>query len=80
MSARFAPVPIRVDTSKLSDGDKRALAKLVEAARVVDHLFLQQLWSGNLNVYAGVAEGRVGLGQGAARILLAEQESLVGPR
>src|SRR4051794_36045213 len=51
MSARFAPTPLEVDTSKLSPGDKQALAKLVEAARVVDHLFMSQYWSGNLKLY-----------------------------
>ncbi len=47
MAARFAQVDLKVDTSKLSDGDRQALAKLVEAARAVDDLFLTQYWSGN---------------------------------
>ena len=33
MAARFAPAPLDVDLSSLSAGDKKALAKLVEAAR-----------------------------------------------
>lgn len=48
MTARFAPVELRVDTSKLSAGDRNALVKLIEAGRVVNHIFLQQIWSGNL--------------------------------
>jgi hypothetical protein len=48
MSARFAPVDLKVDTSKLSSGDKAALAKLIEAARVIDRIFLEQVWTGNL--------------------------------
>src|SRR4051794_5813253 len=47
MIARYAPVPLRVDTSKLSAGDQKALARLVQAARGVDDLFLTQFWSGN---------------------------------
>jgi Peptidase family M49 len=47
MTARFAPTEMRADTSSLSAGDKRALAKLIEAARVVDEIFMTQLWSGN---------------------------------
>ena len=47
MSVRFAPTPLEVDTSKLSAGDQKALVKLVEAARVIDDLFLTQYWSGN---------------------------------
>jgi hypothetical protein len=48
MTARFAVAPFRVDTSKLSPGDRAALVKLIEAGRVVNHLFLRQLWDGNL--------------------------------
>ncbi len=47
MSARFAPTRLHADTSKLSAGDRKALAKLIEAAGAVDALYLQQLWSGN---------------------------------
>jgi hypothetical protein len=47
MTARFAPAPLRVETSKLSSGDRAALVKLIEAGRVVNRIFLQQIWSGN---------------------------------
>ena len=47
MTARFAPVVLRVDTSKLSAGDRIALVKLIQAGRVINHIFLRQIWSGN---------------------------------
>ncbi len=47
MIARFAPTEIRVDTSGLSAGDRKALVKLIEASRIVNTIFLTQLWSGN---------------------------------
>jgi hypothetical protein len=47
MAARFAPTEIGADLSKLSDNDRRVLAKLVEASKIVDALFLRQVWSGN---------------------------------
>jgi hypothetical protein len=47
MIARFAPTEIRVDTSGLSAGDQKALVKLIEASRIVNTIFLTQLWSGN---------------------------------
>lgn len=47
MIARYAPAEMRVDTSHLAPGDQQAMAKLLEAARVVDDLFITQLWSGN---------------------------------
>ena len=46
--ARFAPVELHVDSSKLEPADQQVLAKLVEAAKVIDELFRnEQVWSGN---------------------------------
>ena len=47
MAARFAPTEIGADLSKLSENDRRVLAKLVEASKIVDALFLRQVWNGN---------------------------------
>jgi peptidase M49-like protein len=47
MAARFAPVPIGVDISGLPASERQALARLVEAARILDPLYLRQVWAGN---------------------------------
>jgi hypothetical protein len=47
MAARFAPVTIAADDARLPDNERRALAKLIEAAAIMDSLFLRQVWSGN---------------------------------
>jgi peptidase M49-like protein len=47
MTARFAPTDIRADVSRLPAADRRVLAKLVEASKIIDALFLRQVWSGN---------------------------------
>src|SRR5499427_3326230 len=47
MAAQFAPTEIRVDVSKLTPADRKVLAKLVEASKVMDALFLRQVWVGN---------------------------------
>jgi len=47
MTARFAPVDLTADISKLPQNERQALAKLVDAARVFDALFLRQVWAGN---------------------------------
>ena len=47
MTARFAPVDIAADVTKLNDGDRKALARLVEVAHIIDALFLRQVWAGN---------------------------------
>ena len=45
--ARFSPTVLTADTSKLSAGDQKALRKIIEAAKLLDSLFLRQVWSGN---------------------------------
>ena len=47
MAARFAPVEIGADTARLSAADRQVLGRLVEAARIMDALFLRQVWAGN---------------------------------
>jgi hypothetical protein len=44
---QFALTEISADTSRLSEGDRKALDKLIEAARFLDPLYLRQVWSGN---------------------------------
>lgn len=44
---RFAPTEISADVTKLSAGDKQALDKLIHASRLMDEMFLRQVWSGN---------------------------------
>jgi hypothetical protein len=47
MTARFAPTEIVADVSKLSASDRQVLAKLVQASKIIDAIFLRQAWSGN---------------------------------
>jgi hypothetical protein len=47
MARRFAPADLSADISALPANERQALAKLVEAARVFDALFLRQVWAGN---------------------------------
>src|SRR6185436_9157358 len=44
---RFAPTDLSADTSQLSENDRKALDKLIEAAKLLDPLYLRQVWSGN---------------------------------
>jgi len=63
MAARFAPTAIRVDTSKLSPGDRQALVKLIDAARIYNDIYMRQLWSGNLGLYARLQKDPTALGK-----------------
>src|SRR6478672_13310935 len=47
MTARFAPADIGADITGLPKNERDALARLIEAARVMDALFLRQVWAGN---------------------------------
>jgi len=47
MTARFAPADIGADIAALPTNEREALARLVDAARIMDALFLRQVWAGN---------------------------------
>jgi hypothetical protein len=44
---RFAPTVLTANTMRLSANDHKALSKIIEAAKLMDPLFLRQVWSGN---------------------------------
>ncbi|HKE59001.1 MAG TPA: hypothetical protein VKB46_19965, partial [Pyrinomonadaceae bacterium] len=45
--ARFAPTELTADVKALSAKDQQALQKIIAAAKLLDPLFLRQVWSGN---------------------------------
>jgi hypothetical protein len=63
MTARYAPADIGADVSALPRSERDALARLIDAARVMDALFLRQVWAGNdamLHDLASLASRPVG--------------------
>ena len=68
--ARFAPTEMSADLSDLGDADRQVLAELVAAARLMDEIFLRQVWSGNAELRARLA-GLEGPGAEAARTYFA---------
>ncbi|MFL6351212.1 MAG: dipeptidyl-peptidase 3 family protein [Bryobacteraceae bacterium] len=63
MASRFAPTPLTVDITRLGSSDHKALIKLIEAGHVIDHIFLQQLWSGNEKLYRQLRQDTSPLGR-----------------
>jgi len=63
MTARFAPVEMTVDLAALPEPERQALAKMIAAARLMDGLFLEQVWSGNPSMLVQLAADRTPLGQ-----------------
>ncbi|MGI8733321.1 MAG: dipeptidyl-peptidase 3 family protein [Pyrinomonadaceae bacterium] len=45
--ARFSPTVLTANLSGLSGNDRQALSKIIEAAKLMDPLFLRQVWNGN---------------------------------
>jgi hypothetical protein len=70
MTARFAPVPLVVDVSALPAGEKKALGKLVQAAQLMDALFMRQEWAGNPALLVALAEDESPLGRARLRAFL----------
>ena len=63
MAARFAPVDLTADIAALPANERQALAKLVEAAKVFDALFLRQVWAGNEAMLLDLARDNSPLGR-----------------
>src|SRR5438034_9769372 len=56
MAARFAPTEIGADLSTISPQDRRVLAKLVGASKIIDALFLRQVWAANDAIVVDLAK------------------------
>ncbi|HEY7448901.1 MAG TPA: hypothetical protein VH702_12175 [Vicinamibacterales bacterium] len=63
MASRFARVEVGADVSRLPDSERRALAKIVEASRIMDALFLRQVWAGNEALLLDLVKDTTPLGQ-----------------
>src|SRR5439155_402385 len=63
MTTRFAPPQLRVDISRRSAGDRQALAKIIEATRILNDIFMKQYWSGNTALYARLPKDSSALGK-----------------
>ncbi len=68
--ARYAPVDLTVDLSRLPASEVTALARLVEAARIMDALFLRQVWAGNEALLLQLSQDGTPLGRARLGALL----------
>ncbi|HEX8679570.1 MAG TPA: hypothetical protein VF683_06410 [Chthoniobacterales bacterium] len=66
MAARFAPTELSADISSLSPNDRRVLAKLIEASKLIDAIFLRQVWTGNVAMLLDLARDQSA--EGRARL------------
>jgi hypothetical protein len=73
MTARFAPVPLKADLSGLPANERKALAAMVEAARVMDALFLRQVWAGNETLLLHLLQDHTDLGRARLRAFVIDK-------
>ncbi len=60
---RFAPTVLTANTAKLSPNDRKALQKIIAAAKLYDALYLRQIWSGNEPLLKRLEADRTPLGR-----------------
>ena len=70
--SRFAPADIGAPIAQLPASERQALAKLVEAARMMDGLFLEQVWAGNSSMLSSLASDTTPLGRAVTGTMLVE--------
>ena len=63
MAARFAPVELGADLAALPPNERQALARVVEAAKIFDALFLRQVWAGNQSMLMDLVDDQSALGR-----------------
>jgi hypothetical protein len=61
--ARFAPTELTAETRRLAAKDQQALEKIIEAAKLLDPLFLRQVWSGNDQLEKKLKADKTAVGQ-----------------
>jgi hypothetical protein len=73
LQKRFAPVDLSPDISKLPKNERQALAKLVQAAQIMDSLFLRQDWAGNETMLLSLSADPSPLGRARLAFFLSQK-------
>jgi hypothetical protein len=60
---RFVPTEITGDISRLSPGDRKALDKLIKAAKIIDKMYISQVWPGNEAMEQNLAKNNTPMGK-----------------
>lgn len=60
---RFAPTVLTADTARLSPNDRKALQRIIAAAKLYDALYLHQIWSGNESLLKKLEADQTPLGR-----------------
>jgi hypothetical protein len=72
-AGQFVPTPISENVSGMPVSEQRALARLVQAARVIDPLFMRQSWAGSEAWLVKLVRDSTPLSQAQLRLFLINQ-------
>ena len=70
MSPLFAPVEIGASLDQLPDNERRALASIIAAAKIMDAIFLEQVWAGNPSLLLDLTANTTARGQARLNFFL----------
>jgi len=70
LAARLAPAELSADVSRLPASERTALVAILRAARLMDGLFMQQVWAGNDALLVALAGDATPLGHERLHALL----------
>jgi Peptidase family M49 len=70
MAARFAPADIGTDVRDLPESERKALGTLIRAARLLDAVFLRQVWAGNESLLLHLLQDGTPLGKARLQYFL----------
>ena len=70
MAPLFVPIEISASLAALPDTERRALTHIVEAARVMDGIFLEQVWAGNPSLLLKLVTDETPRGQARLKFFL----------
>src|SRR6267142_3638265 len=73
IAARFAPTEVSANLAGLPAQEKAALAKIVEAARLMDPLYLRQVWSGNPPLLLELSQDATPLGRARLHLFVLQK-------
>lgn len=73
MAPLLAPVDIGVSLEQLPDSERRALISILAAARVMDGIFLEQVWAGNPSLLIELAKDDSAQGKARLNFFLANK-------
>jgi len=72
-SDQLVPTPVTVDVSAIPASERKALARLVQAARILDPLFVRQSWAGSEAWMVKLARDPTPLAQARLRLFFLNQ-------